>query len=79
MTSLKESIIPVNILCVDDTKANLIALQAILDQPEYTLFLADSGAEALDILSKEKVAVILLDVQMPVHIFSKQHKKKHQK
>ncbi|NQY74941.1 MAG: response regulator, partial [Candidatus Margulisbacteria bacterium] len=65
MTSLKESIIPVNILCVDDTKANLIALQAILDQPEYTLFLADSGAEALDILSKEKVAVILLDVQMP--------------
>ena len=66
MTSLQnKKVMPVNVLCVDDTPANLVALTAILDQPEYTVLSADSGQAALDILKKEDVAVILLDVQMP--------------
>lgn len=53
------------ILIVDDTKANLIALEALLDCKTKRLILANSGNEALKILLKEKIDLVLLDVQMP--------------
>lgn len=55
----------VNILLVDDHPENLLALEAILDLPEYRLIRAHSGEEALKSLLHEEVAVILLDVHMP--------------
>ncbi|AZN39382.1 response regulator [Paenibacillus albus] len=55
----------VNILMVDDRLENLIALEAILDSPNYRLFRAHSGEEALRHVLTTEFAVILLDVQMP--------------
>ena len=54
-----------NILLVDDTEENLLALQAILEPLGQNLILARSGEEALRQLLHHEVAVILLDVKMP--------------
>lgn len=56
----------VNILAVDDMPANLVALEAILAR-EYTLILANSGAEAISLLEKRHdIDVILMDLLMPI-------------
>jgi PAS domain S-box-containing protein len=55
-----------NVLLVDDRRENLIALEAILQPLGQTLLQASSGEEALRTLLKHDVALILLDVQMPV-------------
>ncbi len=54
-----------NILMVDDHPENLIALDAILDDMGCNLLKANSGNEALALLLKHDVALVLLDVQMP--------------
>jgi len=56
-----------NILCVDDTKANLIVLESLFASYEirYNILMADGGYEALEILLTKKVDLILLDVMMP--------------
>ncbi|HEY8793242.1 MAG TPA: ATP-binding protein [Gaiellaceae bacterium] len=55
-----------NVLLVDDRPENLLALEAILEPLRQNLLYADSGEEALRQLLHHDVAVILLDVQMPV-------------
>lgn len=55
----------VNILLVDDSAENLLALEAILESPAYNLFKARSGEAALRCLLDQDFAVILLDVRMP--------------
>jgi PAS domain S-box-containing protein len=55
-----------NILLVDDRPENLLALEAILEPLGQTLLFASSGEDALRELLRNDVAVILLDVQMPV-------------
>jgi len=57
---------PIGILLVDDREENLLALEAVLGSPEYRLFRAMSGPEALAQLAGDgDCAVVLLDVQMP--------------
>lgn len=54
-----------NILAVDDRRANLVALDAIL-HGDYELVFAESGQEALSVLeSRRDIDVVLMDVQMP--------------
>ena len=54
------------ILAVDDTPANLVALEAVLDR-DFTLRYAKSGPEAIEMLTQRPdVDVILMDLQMPV-------------
>ncbi len=60
-----QAIPPVNILLVDDQPANLLALEAMLQDLGQPLVKAQSGREALRWLLTNECAVILLDVKMP--------------
>ena len=53
------------VLMVDDQPANLVSLEAILEEEGRVLLKAHSGPEALKLLLKEDVSLVLLDVQMP--------------
>lgn len=55
----------VNILLVDDQPAKLLAYEVILKGLGENLVVASSGREALEILLKTEIAVILVDVCMP--------------
>lgn len=56
----------VNILLVDDEKANLDALEAILESQEgYRLLRAMDADRALRLLLENDVAAIVLDIKMP--------------
>ncbi len=55
----------VNILIVDDRKENLLALEALLENPEITIIKAESGNQALGLMLEFNFALVLLDVQMP--------------
>lgn len=53
------------ILVVDDIEPNIKLLTAKLLKEYYTVLTANSGKEALAILKKAKIDIILLDVMMP--------------
>src|SRR5258708_19513430 len=55
----------VNVLMVDDQPAKLLTYEAILAELDENLIKAKSGSEALDLLLKNDVAVVLTDVSMP--------------
>jgi len=54
-----------DILMVDDEPRNLLALEALLEPLGQNLLRARSGEEALRLVLKHNLAVILLDVRMP--------------
>lgn len=56
---------PARILIVDDLDINQKLMRARLEYAYYTPLSASSGAEALEILSRETVDLVLLDVMMP--------------
>ncbi|HVJ51838.1 MAG TPA: response regulator [Aliidongia sp.] len=56
---------PMNILLVDDQPAKLLSYEAILKDLGETLLKADSARTALEMLLRNDVAVILVDVCMP--------------
>jgi signal transduction histidine kinase len=56
---------PVNILLVDDQPAKLLSYEVILAGLGEHLIKASSAREALALLLKTDVAVVLIDVQMP--------------
>lgn len=53
------------ILLIDDKPENLMALSSILELPEREIISCLSGNEALQVLLKTKISLILVDVQMP--------------
>ena len=55
----------VNILMVDDQPAKLLSYEVILGDLNENLLKAHSATEALNILLKTDVAVVLMDVSMP--------------
>jgi signal transduction histidine kinase len=55
----------VNILMVDDQPAKLLTYEVMLAELDENLIKANSGREALEILLKNDIAVVLMDVSMP--------------
>jgi signal transduction histidine kinase len=58
---------PLNILIVDDNKNNLLSLHSVIDEyfENVYIFEANSGIIALDILMRNSIDLIILDIQMP--------------
>ena len=56
---------PVNILMVDDQPAKLLSYEAMLEELGENLLKSTSGRDALELLLKTEVAVVLMDVSMP--------------
>ena len=55
----------IRVLIVDDSELNRKLLSVMLREYQYITFEAEDGSEALDILSKEKPELILMDIYMP--------------
>ncbi len=53
------------LLIVDDKSANHLAMQTILKRLDANIIKALSGTEALSLLLRYEIALILLDVKMP--------------
>lgn len=53
------------ILIVDDKKANIFALETLLEKPNRTFLTAMDGRSGLKIALEREVDLIILDVQMP--------------
>jgi two-component system, cell cycle response regulator len=53
------------VLVVDDILANVKLLEARLSAEYFDVLTANSGHEALDVLARERVDLVLLDVMMP--------------
>ena len=54
-----------NILICDDEQDIVNALKIYLQNPDYRLFEAHNGAEAVETVHKEEIHLILLDIMMP--------------
>jgi PAS domain S-box-containing protein len=64
--SLNELMKPLNILIVDDQPINLKLLKAQLEAEGHAVLEAANGAEALAVLDRREVDVIVSDILMPV-------------
>ena len=53
------------LLLVDDTPANREMLSRRLERLGYTVVLAASGPEALQVVAEQRIRLVLLDVEMP--------------
>ena len=56
---------PQKILIVDDEPNIVIPLQFLMEQNGYRTLVAQSGEEALEMISKEKPDLVLLDIMLP--------------
>ncbi len=54
-----------HILVVDDDKNTRRLMRAVLESANYTVSTAEDGAKALELLDKEYIDLVLLDVMMP--------------
>ena len=54
-----------HILVVDDDRHTRMLLRAVLENVNYTVTTADNGEEALEILDKEHIDLVVLDIMMP--------------
>lgn len=55
----------VNILIVDDEKDIVSALKIYLASEQYNTFTAYTGKQALEILNREEIHLVLMDIMMP--------------
>lgn len=56
---------PPHILVVDDEKDTCMLLSQVLEREGYIVDSANSGTEALEILKKKKIHLVLTDLKMP--------------
>lgn len=53
------------ILVVDDDKNTRLLFKAILESENYTVFTAYNGIEAMDIMDRNHIDLVVLDIMMP--------------
>ena len=53
------------ILVVDDDKNTRLFLRAVLEDAGYTVTTANNGEDALDVMDKEHIDLVVLDIMMP--------------
>lgn len=53
------------ILVVDDDKNTRRLLKAVLESEHYVVFTADNGENALDVMDREHIDLVVLDIMMP--------------
>ncbi|MCI2057923.1 MAG: response regulator transcription factor [Oscillibacter sp.] len=54
-----------NILICDDERDIVNALKIYLTNPEYALWEAHTGREALDVMARQEIQLVLMDIMMP--------------
>ncbi len=54
-----------NILVADDDKNTRLLLRAVLEGEKYNVFTAENGEEALEVLDREHIDLVVLDIMMP--------------
>lgn len=54
-----------HILVVDDDKNTRRLMEAVLTAENYTVFTAENGEEALKVMEKEHIDLVILDIMMP--------------
>ena len=54
-----------HILVVDDDKNTRLLLKAVLEKENYTVFTAQNGEEALEVMDREHIDLAVLDIMMP--------------
>ena len=53
------------LLVVDDDFSDLRTMKMALEKEGYEVFVANDGRQALELLDREKFALVLLDIRMP--------------
>ncbi len=53
------------ILVVDDDKNTRLLLKAVLENEKYTVFTANDGADALQVMDGEHIDLVIVDIMMP--------------
>ena len=53
------------ILVVDDNKHTRLLFKAVLEAENYTVFTAEDGEDALRVMDKEHIDLVVLDIMMP--------------
>ena len=53
------------ILVVDDDKNTRLLLKAVLQAENYTVFTAENGENALEVMDREHIDLVVLDIMMP--------------
>lgn len=53
------------ILVVDDDKNTRLLLRAVLEAEHYTVFTAENGEDALAVMDREHIDLVVLDIMMP--------------
>ncbi len=54
-----------NILVVDDNKNTRQLFKAVLENEKYTVFTAENGEDALLVMDREHIDLVILDIMMP--------------
>ena len=54
-----------HILVVDDDRHTRMLMQAILEAENYTVYTADNGVSALEVMDKNHIDLVVLDIMLP--------------